>query len=337
MNYKFVLIVLLFFIYNSLPAQEEKFCFGGRLIFYNTERLFDLKDDAGPADRDFLKGGKLNWDEEKYSEKIAHIGKVLAAVADTANPLLIGLSEIENRKVLEDLVACPALKPYGFKYIHQEPAGSSGTEPALLYRPDCFVPEYDLRLRAEEKEISGKESGEILYVKGFFNEEMAVYVFVNQWPEGAGSQSVAGRKKLAGLLQSKLRDIRTGSPYARMIVMGDFNENPDAGLLKDSLQLSMDATDTKAALVSVMPAGPNEKIYSGKENGRPVLYDQIMMSGNLLEPQYKWGLKNRELGIYKAAWLMDSNGMPFSTFEGRKYRNGYSDRLPVWADFFFRP
>jgi hypothetical protein len=332
-----LLYILVFSIGNILHAQEEKFCYGGRIIFYNTEQLFDTEDDAGSADRDYLKGGKLNWDEEKYSEKIAHLGRVLAEVADTANPLLIGLTEIENRRTLEDLIGSAALKPYKFKYIHHERSGNSGTEPALLYRPEYFVPEYDLRLADQETNTSVTESGEVLYVKGYFNETLAVYLFVNQWPEGEGVKTKAGRASIAGLLGSKIEDIRKGSPYARFIVMGDFNENPDAALLKDSLKLRKANEGRQEELINVMPSGPNENNFSGKVKGLPVLYDQIMLSRNLMETKNKWGIIDKGASVFKASWLLDTSGAPLSTYKGKEYRSGYSDRLPVWADLYFRP
>src|SRR5580704_7134799 len=103
-------IFLLFCI--SAGAQNESLLHPGRVVFYNTENLFDTIRDPQNSDDAFLPQSPNQWNTQKYQSKLTHISQVLAAMFDSIQPIAIGLAEVENRKVVEDLIAQPALKKF---------------------------------------------------------------------------------------------------------------------------------------------------------------------------------------------------------------------------------
>ena len=93
-----VVILLFSGFFNSKELSRTQL-----VAFYNVENLFDTIDDPHKSDNDYLPHSKLQWNNEKYKTKIDRISEVIS-ILNQDGMVLLGLAEIENRFVLENLV-----------------------------------------------------------------------------------------------------------------------------------------------------------------------------------------------------------------------------------------
>ena len=116
--------------HSKLSGSEKRV----RIVFYNVENLFDTIDNPYKKDDEFLPTGKKKWNTSRYYEKLDNIAKVILACGEGKAPDIVGLCEVENRRVLKDLVNRPALKTAGYKIAHFDSPDMRGIDVALLYR-----------------------------------------------------------------------------------------------------------------------------------------------------------------------------------------------------------
>ena len=222
----------------SLFAQEEESIFKpARVIFYNTENLFDTINSPDTDDEEFLPQSKLQWNSEKYQTKLTHIAQVISSLCDTIEPLVIGLAEVENSKVLEDLIAQPALTKYNLKIVHHDSPDERGIDVALLYDSRLFSVKSSEPLAVRFDFEPNDRTRDVLYVNGMLGKQ-EVHVFVNHWPsrrEGMAKSSPK-REAAAQVVRQKVDAILADNPNAKIIIMGDFNDSPTDKSVKQILQ-----------------------------------------------------------------------------------------------------
>lgn len=197
--------------------------------FYNQENLFDTCHDEGKRDYDFLPNGAYKWNGLKYSHKLRNMSQALADLGTDKLPgigcALIGLSEVENSKVLDDLTAQPALKQRGYKYVHVEGPDRRGIDCALLYNPRFFTVK-DVRLVPyvpEEKKDSNYVTRGYLTVSGTLAGEH-VAVIVCHWPSRFATSYY---REVAGRQVRVVKDsLLNADPNCKVFVMGDMNDDP---------------------------------------------------------------------------------------------------------------
>ena len=134
MRLRYPLLLLLFSL--KLLSQEVQ-----TIAFYNVENLFDSRNDPKTFDDDYTPEGRNHWTPALVNQKIDQIAQVLSGVGKRETkrpPLLIGLAEVENRTVLEQLVAHPKLRPYGYEIVHFDSPDFRGINVGLLYRKEFF-------------------------------------------------------------------------------------------------------------------------------------------------------------------------------------------------------
>jgi len=304
------------------------------IAFYNVENLFDTEDDPKTSDEDFTPAGKLEWSQARYEEKIQHISKVLQAMGkDHQAPAIIGLSEVENEKVVMELAN--TLKPDAYGVVHRDSPDKRGIDVALLYEKAYFelVQQEFLRVSFEEQRYTSRE---ILYAnlhsKGD-NEDL--HIFVNHWPSRRGGQleTEIRRMAAANTLRIKLDEVIAKDPEAQIIIMGDFNDYPDNRSLVYSVGAVPKDTEKKGELVNL--AFELEMQDKGTYNykGDWGMLDQMIISDALLKVQ---GLTTSEtsLEIFQQDFMMYfdkkyNESYPNKTYSGDKYYGGYSDHLPI--------
>jgi predicted extracellular nuclease len=308
-----------------------------RVVFYNTENLYDTINDPEINDEEFLPSSRNQWNTEKYTLKLNHTAKVLASLLDTIQPLVIGLSEVENRHVLEDLIAQPALSKYHLGIIHHNSPDERGIDVALLYNNDIAESVFDATLKVDLGDSD--RTRDILYFKAYLTEEYPVWFFVNHWPSRrTGAESEARRLAAAKVLKAKIDNIYLGEPYARVTVMGDFNDNPD----DKSVQLLLQpAPNAKApAMVNLMQVKDRKKEFSVRYKDQNDLFDQFTVSGNLLDNSNQYFIRNNQAHIFAPSWLLFNHPkyglIPNRTYANGKWVGGYSDHLPVYFDIVFK-
>lgn len=309
--------------------------------FYNLENLFDTIDSPNTNDVEFTPGGRLLWNTEKYVSKEANMAKVISLLGTELNPdgvAILGVAECENQKVLEDLVSQPTLKSRNYQIVHYDSPDERGIDCGLLYNPKYFTV---LGSRAvplvlkNPKDTTPDFTRDILYVAGKFDGE-PLHIMVCHWPSRRGGEKASEWARMAAATRCKevADSIRTQHPDAKIIVMGDLNDDPDNKSLTEGLHSRGNLDDVKTGefynlMFSHFKDGDGTLAYRDAWN----LFDQIMVSRPLVNKK-SGGWQVYKSIVFKQPWLLQTDGAfrgyPFRTFVGDIFINGYSDHLPVY-------
>ena len=362
--------LLLILAIGVLPASAQKKVLYG-VGFYNVENLFDTQHDPGKNDHEFLPTGSYQWTEQKYAAKLHNIAQVLSELCtefgnkkNPAGAAVIGLSEVENGRALDDLLREPALAARGYRYVHFDGPDRRGIDVALLYNPKAFrlveaqlipyiyptesQPDVDLGFYIDENGRvkgypyqNGLLRGDTTYitrgfltVEGYLGDEK-FYFIVNHWPSRGAQSPVRER---AGYQVRRLKEaLLKQDPEARIVIMGDLNDDP--------VNLSVSSPDALAAKSDKNACAPHDLYnpwydmlykkgvgtlyYRGKWN----LFDQIIFTGNLLNTADKSRLHLLTNAVFSRDYLLQTEGKykgaPKRTTAGGTWLNGYSDHLPT--------
>lgn len=308
-------------------------------MFYNVENLFDTYNDSLTNDEEFLPEGVRYWDNYKYYNKINNIYKVIAAVGEWNLPAVIGLCEIENKKVLNDIVNNTPLVKYEYKIIHKNSPDRRGIDVGLLYRQDLFNPIGKEFIPINFPQNPESKTRDILYVKGVASETDTLHIFVNHWPSRWGGQLESEDRRLlvASVLKSKVDSVFNINTHANIIITGDFNDYPENKSLKDVLdaKLSYDQISEGNLYNLSHNLAKSQNIGTHKYQGEWGVLDQFIVSGNLLNPNNKIYTQVGDVNIFNADFLLEQDEsnfgfMPKRTFIGYKYNGGFSDHLPTY-------
>jgi len=335
-------ILFLSFLFSSLSLfaqKDEPLLKPSRVIFYNVENLFDTIDDPAINDAEYLPSSKIEWNTKKYKTKLNHTAKVFATMLDTIQPMVIGMSEIENIKVLQDLIVQPALKKFNFGIVHHDSPDERGIDVAFLYNKDIVESIFDATLKVDLG--GGDKTRDILYFKASVSEEMNIWFFINHWPSRRrGAEESDDKRMIASkVLKSKIDNLLQDEPFARVIVMGDFNDNPSDASLKN-LSPVADKKQKVQPLVNLMLPLQGKKEFTLKYKAESDIFDQFIVSLNLLDPKNQYYIRNSSASVFKPRWILYNHKtyglIPNRTFTNGKWVNGYSDHLPVYFDLLVK-
>jgi predicted extracellular nuclease len=328
------LFALFLFLQLNGLAQQKPGSLPMKALVYNVENLFDTINDPKKDDEEFLPTSKKNWNGKRYAEKLRHITQVIGAAG---YPELVGLCEIENKLVLDELVAMDSLKPYGYQVVHYESPDERGIDVGLLIRSKGFKLVYSKSIRVDLPGENARPTRDILYAKMVFKRD-TLHVFVNHWPSrrGGEEESEPNRIAAAKTLKQVTDSLFKIASDAKMLVMGDFNDYPTNKSLKDVLGASpVEALAKRTGFVNLvaplMEKGQGSEMYQGKWT----MLINVIGSTSLVKASK--GLKVGQAEILKKDFLMFKNekkGMdePNRTYGGDRYYGGYSDHLPVSVD-----
>jgi len=306
-----------------------------KVVFYNVENLYDTINDPHTDDNEFLPTSKVAWTGERMYHKIHNIGKVLVAIDSTNLPAIIGMAEVENKTILEDLVEQTRLRNGNYQVVLEEGNDPRGIDVALIFRKDVFS------YLAHKAVPSAKSfrSRFILYIKLLDAKKDTFHLFVNHWKsrEGGPEETAIKRAENASVLKHLTDSIFSVNIRANIIVMGDFNDEPSdqsiAGILGAVPPGKQPAAGTLYNLLyETFQKGGGTLYYKDWD-----LFDQIMASGSLL-------MKKRGKGpvilppygyVFKQEWMLFRNKkgemIPNRTASSKEYFGGYSDHLPVYT------
>lgn len=331
--------LLLCLVVASGFAQKKYSVYG--VGFYNLENLFDTCHDEGKRDYEFLPNGSYRWNGIKYTHKLRNLARVLSDMGTDMLPnvgcAVIGVSEVENSKALDDLVAQEPLAARGIKYVHIEGPDRRGVDCAMLYNPALFKVHKQELVPFVPNEVTGPN----FVTRGFLTVtgEMAgesVTVIVCHWPSRfAGSPF---RETAAEQVRNLKDSLQTVNPKTKILVMGDMNDDPTNKSMKDILRAKPEIKDVGEGDMYnpwynlLVKQGTGTLAYNGSWN----LFDQIVMTPNLLDKKGKKDyselryLKNQ---IFRRDYLFQTEGKykgnPKRTHAGGVWLDGYSDHLPV--------
>jgi predicted extracellular nuclease len=336
----YTLIIIILFSYEYSFSQEngyknDKYF---TIISYNVENLFDTINNPQKEDDEFLPTSKKGWNTDRYEKKIKDLSLVIKSINKNELPEIVGLVEVENRKVVEDLVNSRHLKEGGYGIVHEESPDARGIDVALVYRKSEF--KYLLHEKITVKFDFEPETTtrDILYVKGQLSNNEKLHVFVNHWSSRRDGMEASEPKRThaATLLRMKVDSILKKEKDAKIVIIGDFNDEP----VNKNLFEVLNAT-------AKQPMPKNNSLYNlmydkdllglGTYNfrGNWNMLDNIIVSTSLLDAKNGYRVSSDGGQIFSARWILYDNVKtgdftPNRTYGGPNYYGGVSDHLPVF-------
>ena len=308
------------------------------VVSYNVENLFDTVDDPKIPDEEFLPTSEKKWDSERYQKKLNNLVRVITEINPKELPEIVGLVEVENRTVLEDLIRTGVLKNQKYGIIHEESPDYRGIDVALIYRQDAFQEVSHETLPVVFPDDPEFKTRDILHVTGKIKKK-TVHVFVNHWPSRIGGDEKTEPKRVlaASVLKSKIDQILAEDPSARIIIMGDMNDEPANKSLYETL--GAESPDSGARLVNLMMPDDAKSMgtyfYSGSWN----MLDNLVVSDALIKGK-RFQVVDDKGFIFTNEWMTftNKNGdkTPNRSYVGNKYVAGVSDHFPVYLKIFVK-
>jgi len=320
--------------FSGLQAQS-----GFRVMFYNTENLFDISDDPDKADEDFLPTSTHFWTFARYKEKQRHLAQVISAVGGWDTPALVGLCEVENDSVIYTLTHYSPLRELGYRFVVTNSPDRRGIDVALLYQRDKFK-----LIRSVSHRVSlPRPTRDILHVSGQVISGDTLDVFVCHFPSRLGGEKETEelRQTVALTLKMKADSVLHIRKNPAIVMMGDFNDYPDCKSLNQHLG-AKSPTDSVGSYVNLMfPLLNKAGVGSHKFESEWGILDQIIVNRSFLSDKSNIRVKQPTGNIFSDNFLLEEDTKfggkrPFRTYTGFKYTGGYSDHLPVYIDLIIR-
>lgn len=342
MNHRLTFILALLLLSYAANAQNRGDI---RIMTYNTENLYDTEDDPLTTDDDFTPEGRLHWTPEKYRHKLLNIYKVIAGVGEWQPPEIIGLVEIENQKVINDLITTTPLLKFKYGIVHYESPDPRGIDVCLLYRSDKFKVLDQEPIRISFIGQPERKTRDILYVKLLLENSDTLCIFVNHWPSRRGGEIVTEdlRFEAASMLRQKVDLLFKSSPSTKIIIMGDFNDEPTDQSLTEYLKAQPVSNLILTSKLYNLSLGLPKISGIGTHyfRGHWSILDQMVVSGNLLNAAKGLATKPTDIHIFAADFIVQSDKKnlsikPLPTYSGPRYLGGFSDHLPVYLDLYVK-
>ena len=328
-----------FVFLNSFgQAESDKKEFN--IVFYNVENLFDTYDDTITLDDEFLPWGDRHWTEKKLKKKINNIGKVLLGSCDFEVPDIIGLCEVENRFVLEKLTKKSPLQSFNYKIIHKDSPDRRGIDVALIYRNEKCRPINFEFIPLKDKKGNVLLSREILYAQFFVLPQDTLHLFFNHWSSRYGGQSETEHKRInaAETLKRKVDQILEKKARPRIVLMGDFNDNPDNKSLSGALDAKrFDNDSVMGELVNLSSNWQGHGTLKHRQSW--MVFDQVIVSDYLLNSKNNWKTSAVNATTVSLPFLFEDDTKYqgkklYRTYYGMRYHGGFSDHLPIRLKLF---
>ena len=349
----YFLTTLMLLAVMSLPAQagnNRRYVIG----FYNLENLFDTYHDEGKNDYEYLPDGGNEWTEVKYQQKLQNMARVIAAMKEDNKQwhAVLGVSEVENRHVLEDLVTEPAIADANYQIVHYDSPDRRGVDCALFYRPEIFkyitseaIPFTFDNSRIDwsqwtQEEKDAFRTRDILMVRGTIDDEMFA-IFVCHLPSRLGGKGADLRPRGAEIAYQRAMELQKEFPGIKIVVMGDMNDNPTDSSMTDFLRGKEkidDVTDEDFfdPFLSMIKNGYSSLYYRGEGN----IFDIVMVNNALAHApegtfQIQPIVKKKYYGrVFSKPFMTNQSGQykgtPFRTFSNGAFVGGYSDHYPTY-------
>ena len=343
-------LVLLASASIGLDARGKHYIVG----FYNLENLFDTYHDEGKNDYEYLPDGGTEWTEAKYVKKVHNMARVIAAMKEDNKQwhAVLGVSEVENRHVLEDLVADPQIADANFQIVHYDSPDRRGVDAALLYRPEIFtyieseaIPFTFTPSRIDwsawtQEEMDNFRTRDVLMVRGTIDGEMFA-IYVAHLPSRLGGKGADLRPRGAEIAYQRAMELQQEFPGIKIVVMGDMNDNPGDISMTDYLrgkEFISETTDQDFfdPFLSMIKAGYSSLYYRGEGN----IFDIVMVNNALANaPQGTFQIqpivKKKFYGrVFSKPFMTNQSGQykgtPFRTFSNGAFVGGFSDHYPTY-------
>lgn len=334
-------------LFTGLFAALILACFAQKpykVVFYNFENLFDTIRDPEIFDAEFTPEGPKKWNSAKYNKKIGNLERVLFDIAaiDKNYPVVIGVSEIENRTVLQDVISTPKLAPANYRIVHYDSPDARGVDVAFFYRPDVFKLEGSAPIPFTMPELPNFRTRDIVTMWGTIEGE-PFYFMVAHWPSRLGGKEASSpkRERAAEIMRHAADSVLAINPATKVVMMGDFNDDATDRSIVEVLGAKAEIGDLQPGdyynpYINILKSGIGTLAYRDQWN----LFDNIVISENLAtgsqgEITLQRAPKSKFYGnIFRAPYLYQKEGQfkgyPLRTFVGNNFQGGFSDHFPVF-------
>ena len=334
------LLLISFLISIPLFAQDQQYkvgCVG----FYNFENLFDTEDDPNIRDSEFTPEGSKSWNDELYRDKIDQMAKVVSQVGTELTPdglSILGICEIENKRVLEDFVEHPKIKDRNYQIVHYDSKDWRGIDVALIYQPKYFkvVDSKSVDVGVIMRGDDSTHTRDILLVHGIYDGD-PLYLLVNHWPSRSGGEKNSRhmRNQAAMAARKVIDSLQSVNPMAKVILMGDLNDDPISPSVKDYLRAKRKKNQVGAKdLYNPMYDFYKKGLGTTAWRDAWSLFDQIIVSPGLINKKDD-GYQFFKANVFHKSFMLQKTGAfkgyPLRTYVGDNYMGGYSDHFPVYA------
>lgn len=323
-------------IYGETFGQGEELHL--TIMFWNVENLFDPFDDSLTLDEEFTPEGARHWTWAKFKNKLNNLYKVIVISGGWDPPDIIGFCEVENIWVLEHLVRNTPLSKYEYRIIHYDSPDPRGIDVGMLYLPGSFRPIYSAPVKVTGLKSEDEPTRDILYVKGIIPGPDTLHLFINHWPSRYQGEMASEPKRFAaaGILKRNIDSLFRINYNNRIIVFGDFNDEPADQSISEILAAGNISGDIEASILYNL-AIPKIHSFPGtqKYQGKWFFFDQFIVSGSLLS-----SIDSCCMTILDLDFLLEEDkgyvGLkPFRTYNGYSYHGGFSDHLPVLLKIYY--
>lgn len=295
-----------------------------KVVFYNVENLFDTHDDTLTQDQEFLPQSIRHWHQGRLKDKLSRLSRVIVAIGQWEPPPLVGVCEVESDRVLQQWVRYSPLASLNYRYVVTHSADIRGINVALLYQRDRFK----LLKQTSYRPTATLQTRDILHVEGVTDRGDTLHVMVCHLPSRRmGTRaSEPNRVAVCQLIRHKVDSLLRMIPQARIIVMGDFNDQPTS-LAPYHYLAGSDRLTPASQLYNLMAPLCSDHSGSYKYQGQWLQFDQILVS---------YALRKSIAYNYTAPFLLTTDGkygglQPLRNYYGMQYQGGYSDHLPVYT------
>jgi endonuclease/exonuclease/phosphatase family metal-dependent hydrolase len=340
---KLFFIIIIFLIFSGKAYSQHYDTIA--VAFWNLENLFDVVDDPDKSDEEFLPSGNKEWMQERLDTKMYNLARVIRSMNNDKSPDILGVCEVEHQHLLDSLIVkFLSDKPYSIAYL-ESPDGR-GIDNGLIYNSELFSL---LFVKGDTVRLDDSYPTRLILYAGLLSRENdTIHIYVNHWPSrrGGESQSEPNRIRAAENLRGSVEGNFSISPESKIIIMGDFNDEPNnisllnflkaVPLYCDSiLNVSLDIPELFNLSYPAFTEGLGSYKYRDDWN----MLDQIIVSGSLLDNEnFTYVCSSYE--VYKPYIMVTRSGKyegtPFPTYGGSMYLGGYSDHFPVIAKFRLR-
>lgn len=315
-----------------------------KVVFYNFENLFDTINDPDVLDEEFTPQGPKKWNTAKYTKKIGNLERVLFDIAaeDKDFPVVIGVSEIENRGVMEDVIAGEKLSHGNYRIVHYDSPDARGVDVGFYYRPDVFKLEGSAAIPFRMPELPNFRTRDFVTMWGTIEGE-PFYFLVSHWPSRLGGKEASAPKRMAAAQQIRaiVDSVQQANSATKVVIMGDLNDDATDASIVEGLRAQGKVKDVQQGdmfnpFISLLKSGYGTLAYRDAWN----LFDNIIVSGNLatgstgklkIQPV---GNSKFYGGIFRRPYMIQKEGQykgyPLRTFVGNDFQGGFSDHFPVF-------
>ncbi len=305
-----------------------------RVAFYNVENLFDPTNDSTKNDDEFTPEGMRNWSDYRYREKSNRMAKAILSIGEWEAPDVVGLAEVENRKVVVDLTQTEVLRKFNYEVVHYESPDRRGIDVAMIYRKDKLNLIYSKPIPVLMPEDPSFATRDVLYAKLVTTGKDTIHIMYCHWPSRYGGQAQSEPKRIlaAQTVRGVTDSIFGFDKDAKIVIAGDFNDEWNNISLRNYLTNSTDSAFTLVNLMAQLPASQGSHRYRGVWS----YLDQVIVSKSLMDGK-DLDLYNLKAEICNHEFLLEKDEKypgqkPFRSFIGMKYHGGFSDHLPIYID-----